>query len=266
MKKLIVMLVIGLVMGVVGVGNTAQTTIEFEYEIQGKYDRLDSNNSTSYNNNYNNSWVYYEERYGLGSISFDNVTVKAVIGCGNSTITYLTTENTQWSTMLPIDKSAFNGDKVIENSMRGNVYDSDNGLSESVSYETSMTSTEGSLFYQHYISLSYYHYSDMWPRPEVDSGNGIGLLDYAFTPESYADFWKRSIGAYTDSFYFEESYRIMDLDTNEWITDIKWYGNIYITDVQTAPVPIPATVLLLGTGLAGLMMTKHKRKTRTKGN
>ena len=230
MKKLITMLVIGLVMGMVGVGNAARLTLEFDLKVY-----IDGGN--------------YNAIFGSGSMTFDNI-MGEVNGHDAMTSTYLNPGNIQWNTTLPVIESPFNDNEVIEDTMEGYTYDSHSYFSENIEYRTSITNTEQNLAYYYHRSLDYHESSA--PR------SGVGVSDYAFTPETHISFWERAIG--TDwAVRFAESYCIVNLDTNERIAGDRWYGQAIITGVRPAPVPIPATVLLLGTGLAGLMTTKHKR-------
>ena len=82
-----------------------------------------------------------------------------------------------------------------------------------------------------------------------DSADNL-LENNVFTVSTYPDFIGLDVGANNIS------YALINIGDDTWIDNL-----IYQSENTTAPVPEPATMILLGTGLVGLIASRVSRKT-----
>jgi hypothetical protein len=99
-------------------------------------------------------------------------------------------------------------------------------------------------------------------RRDTPSRGGTGDADYFFTPESLLSFYNdfNTSGAEAN---FNESYQLYDDTTGKSFGGYSWSGTATIASVvENAPVPIPTSILLFGSGIASMLGTKLKRKKK----
>ena len=125
--------------------------------------------------------------------------------------------------------------------------------------------TTGSVFtYDSYVIETGFDDDSLWVPPAVAGSAFPGIADddvllatLSFTATGVGTGSLQALGV-TDNLFFGLAYEI-NLITTGWY-DIDSSLNIMINSGPVAPVPEPSTMLLVGTGLAGLIGFRRKLK------
>ncbi|MBN1627718.1 MAG: PEP-CTERM sorting domain-containing protein [Deltaproteobacteria bacterium] len=103
----------------------------------------------------------------------------------------------------------------------------------------------------------FFSFKDSLPLAEMDAYGVFNDFGGNIGPSSKGEGWQH----YSISFYNEYDYVIPTFELIDW----NWKNDdshVFIDNVSINPVPEPATLFLLGPGLAGLGVFSRKRKKR----
>lgn len=124
------------------------------------------------------------------------------------------------------------------------------------------------------IHLDHFYDGQSWSWIMNDDGGSYNNMDVNFDDEAALSingynpgsnnltgtFRPEEALAMYDGFSLNGVWRLTVHDDAGWDTGYLREWSIYGTDSNTAPVPEPATMLLLGTGLCGLIGSRYRRK------
>ena len=234
------------------IGHALNLTLEWDIFFTSKYDYA--------------AGIYdstFESFSGPGSITFEN-TVTSVRDYGTTTITnFGGLYDTAWSS--PITK--FIGTDSYGAGIGSgtsytfpNVSDYPATFYEEAASQANVysRSPDGGRFWAYHIELRAKRYSPL--------KGGTGTADYAFTPETLIAYYK-DFATSGEHAGFNESYQHYDQNNSTSLGGYSWDGYAVITNIidhsapgpTDDPIPEPATLLLLGSGLVGLAVFGRKK-------